>query len=210
VFELRPSRTALLLGGWLTIVAPAPQAEPQRDAVAASEAPQPPIVVEAAYSHVDYKTNTVLLRDVVVSQGDTRVTAARAHGMGVGFDSSEWTFEGAVHMVLQPRGTLNADQAVVQFRNGRITQATATGKPARFQQQPSESHRATYGSADEIHYDAANDSVRLSGDAWVSDGRGVEISGPVVLYNILDEHLQATSPVKGRVHITVTPRTRPK
>jgi lipopolysaccharide transport protein LptA len=182
----------LLGGGWLTTVDPPASAAALHPAAAAPQAPQPPIVIDAAFSRVDYKTNTVEFKDVDVSQGDARVTAKRAYATGVGFANSQWTFEGTVIIVLQPRGTLRSDQAVVQFRNSRITQATATGKPAQFEQQRMDSRRPVRGRADQIVYNAEKHSVQLSGGARVSDGRA-EISGPVLVYNVRDEQLQAVS-----------------
>ena len=194
----------LLGGGWLTTVAPRASAAAPHPAAAAPQAPQPPIVIDAAFSRVDYKTNTVEFKDVDVSQGDSRVTAKRAYATGVGFANSRWTFEGTVTIVLKPQGTLRSDQAVVYFSNSGITQATATGKPAQFEQQRMDSSsRPVSGRADQIVYNAQQHSVQLSGGAYVSDGR-VEISGPVLVYNIRDEQLQAVSRGES-VHMTVTP-----
>src|SRR6185437_6828443 len=65
---------------------------------------QPPIVINAAFSRVDYNTNRVIFSNITVSQGDTRLTAARAHAAGVGFANTEWTFEEGVTIVSpQPR-----------------------------------------------------------------------------------------------------------
>jgi lipopolysaccharide transport protein LptA len=201
----------LLLGGWLTAVALAASAALHPAAVAphgpgpTGPAPQQSIVIDAAFSHVDYKTDTVEFKNVAVSQGNTGVTAERAHATGVGFANSQWTFEGSVLIVLEPRGTLRSDQAVVQFRNSRVTRATATGKPATFEQRTG-SRGALRAHANQIVYNAENDSVRLSGDAWLSDGR-VEISGPALVYNVRDEQLQAASRgERRRIHITVTPQ----
>ena len=55
----------------------------------------------------------------------------RARAAGVGFQNSQWTFEGRVVITLEPRGTLWADQAVLEFRDGELAQLTATGSPAR-------------------------------------------------------------------------------
>jgi lipopolysaccharide transport protein LptA len=198
----------LLGGGWLTTVAPLASAAAPHPTAAAPQAPQPPIVIDAAFSRVDYKTNTVEFKDVDVSQGDTRVTAKRAYATGVGFANSRWTFEGTVIIVLKPQGTLRSDQAVVQFRNSGITQATATGKPAQFEQQRMDSRRPVHGHADQIVYNAEQHSVQLSGGARVSDGR-VEISGPVLVYNVRDEQLQAVSRGES-VHMTVAPSALPK
>jgi lipopolysaccharide transport protein LptA len=198
----------LLGGGWLTTVDPPASAAALHPAAAAPQAPQPPIVIDAAFSRVDYKTNTVEFKDVDVSQGDARVTAKRAYATGVGFANSRWTFEGTVIIVLEPRGTLRSDQAVVQFRNSRITQATATGKPAQFEQQRVDSRRPVRGRADQIVYNAEKHSVQLSGGARVSDSQ-MEISGPVLVYNVRDEQLQAVSRGES-VHITVAPQALPK
>lgn len=193
----------LLGGGWLTIVAPPASAAAPHPAAAAPQAPQPPIVIDAAFSRVDYKTNTVEFKDVDVSQGDTRVTAKRAYATGVGFENSRWTFEGTVIIVLKPQGTLRSDQAVVQFSNSGIARATATGKPAQFEQLRVDSTYPVRGRADQIVYKPEQHSVQLSGGAYVSDGR-VEISGPLLVYNIRDEQLQAVSGGES-VHMTVTP-----
>jgi lipopolysaccharide export system protein LptA len=190
--------TAVLAGGWLI-----PSASD-----AAGPASHQPIVIDAASSHVDYKTDTVVFRNVVVSQDDTRISAERAHAAGVSFTNSRWTFEGDVRITLEPRGTLRADQAVVQFRDNRIAEATAIGKPASFELQRTPSRQAVRGDADRIEYTAKNDSVRLSGGARLSDGRNAEISGPVLVYDIRNEQLQAASSGERRgVHITVTPQS---
>jgi lipopolysaccharide transport protein LptA len=204
----------LLGGGWLTTVAPLASAAAPHPTAAAPQAPQPPIVIGAAFSRVDYKTNTVEFKDVDVSQGDARVTAKWAHATGVGFANSRWTFEGTVIIVLKPQGTprsdqsvvqgtLRSDQAVVLFNNSGITHATATGKPAQFEQQRMDSRRPVSGRADQIVYNAQQHSVQLSGGAFVSDGR-VEISAPVLVYNVRDQQLQAVSRGE-RVHITSPP-----
>lgn len=173
---------------------------------------QQPIVINAGFSRVDYTTNTVVFRNIVVSQGDTRLTAERARATGVGFANSEWTFEDGVVIDLLLRGTLRCDRAIVTFRDNHITGATATGQPARFEQRSSGSRGATaHGQADRIVYDAESDSVRLSGDPRFADARGLEVSGPELLYDIRTERLQAVSAGEGRgVHITLTPGHLPR
>jgi lipopolysaccharide transport protein LptA len=198
----------LLGGGCLISVAPPASAAAPHPAAAAPQAPQSPIAIDAVFSRVDYETNTVEFKDVDVSQGDTRVTAERAYAMGVGFTNSRWTFEGTVIITLKPQGTLRSDQAVVLFSNSGITEATATGKPAQFEQQRMDSGRPVRGRADQIVYNAKQHSVQLSGGAYVSDGR-VDVSAPVLVYNVRDEQLEGVS--KGeRVHMTVAPPGSPK
>ena len=172
---------------------------------------QPPIVINAAFSRVDYNTNSVIFTNILVLQGDTRLAAGRAHAAGVGFANSEWTFEERVTIELESRGTLRCDRAVVTFRENRISTATATGAPAEFEQLHADSGHAPLGWADRIVYDAQAETVRLLGNARFADARGLELSGPVLIYDIRNERLQADSAGERRgVHITITPGAYPQ
>jgi lipopolysaccharide transport protein LptA len=165
---------------------------------------QLPIAVDAASSEVDYKTNTVVFTQVVISQGATRVQADHAHATGLDFANSRWTFDGNVHIEAPEQGTLRSDAAVVEFRDNHIARATITGKPAAFEQKRTDSDKVARGHADEIVYDVAAGTVRLTTDAWLSNGQN-EISGPMLVYNMREQRVQAaTSPGTGeRIHITI-------
>ena len=171
---------------------------------------QLPITVDAASSEVDYRTNTVVFTDVVISQGTMRVQADHAHASGLNFANSRWTFEGHVRIDADPRGSLRADQAVVEFRDNRILRATATGKPAQFEQVRADSQQLARGHANQIVYDVTEGTVRLSDDAWLSDGIN-EISGPLLVYNIRAQRVQAAtqSGTDQRVHIVIQPQSTP-
>ncbi|HTC14502.1 MAG TPA: lipopolysaccharide transport periplasmic protein LptA [Steroidobacteraceae bacterium] len=168
-----------------------------------------PIVVDAASSEADLNKGTGSFKTITITQGGVKLTADSAHGSyPVDFKNSHWTFEGHVHIEDSDRhGSLRADEAVVNFRNGRIEHATVTGKPAEFEQQRSESHQLARGHAQQIEYDINDGSVRLSDDAWLSDGQN-EISGPLLVYNINAQKVQAaTAPgADQRVHIVITPQ----
>ena len=171
---------------------------------------QLPITVDAASSEVDYRTNTVEFTQVVISQGAMRVQADHAHASGLNFANSRWTFEGHVRIDAEPRGSLRADQAVVEFRDNRIARATANGKPAEFEQPRTDSGQMARGHADEIVYDVNEGTVRLTDNAWLSDGTN-EISGPLLVYNIRAQHVQAAtqSGTDQRVHIVIQPQGAP-
>ena len=171
---------------------------------------QLPITVDAASSEVDYRTNTVVFSEVVISQGAMRVQADHAHASGLNFANSRWTFDGHVRIDAAPSGSLRSDQAVVEFRDNHIARATASGKPAQFEQPRADSQQMARGHADEIVYDVNEGTVRLSNDAWLSDGVN-EISGPLLVYNIRAQRVQAaTQPGSDqRVHITITPQSAP-
>ena len=199
--------------GWLlsALAAGAP-AGPYAFAAAPTVLPahQLPITVDAASSEVDYRTNTVVFSEVVISQGAMRVQADHAHASGLNFANSRWTFYGHVRIDAAPSGSLRSDQAVVEFRDNHIARATASGKPAQFEQPRADSQQMARGHADEIVYDVNEGTVRLSNDAWLSDGVN-EISGPLLVYNIRAQRVQAaTQPGSDqRVHITITPQSAP-
>ena len=105
------------------------------------------------------------------------------------------------------RGMLFADQVIVQFSNGQVTEGTAIGSPAYFEQPRTESRRPVHGHADRIIYDAKKDTVRLYGHAQLAEERKLEISAPVLEYNIRDERSIADSPGERRgVHATIIPQ----
>ena len=167
------------------------------------------IIVEAASSDVDYRTNTGVFRDVVISQGDIVVRAQRAQSNGLDFENSQWTFDGGVDIQVQNRGSLRSEDAVVTFRNNRIAMATITGNPAEFEQKRTDSDQLARGRAREIEYEVSEGVVRLSNDAWLTDGRN-EIKGSRLIYNIRDQKWQAMSdPDDGeRVRFTIVPKSK--
>jgi lipopolysaccharide export system protein LptA len=154
--------TALVAGGALVI--------------AASVAQRPttsrePIVVNSVTSNIDYGTNTAEFTGIEISQGDSRLTAERASATEVGFTNSEWTFVGAVVIICEPRGLLRADQAILQFREGELTQVTAIGSPAYLERRRTDSSGPGHGHADQITYDVKQHTIRLYGHAQLADER---------------------------------------
>ena len=170
-----------------------------------------PVQLEAAGgSEVDFQTREVILKKVVISQGTLRISADRARATGLNFANSRWNFEGNVHIDAEQRGNLHSDQAVVEFKDNHIDRAIITGKPAEFEQKRANDQVAR-GHADEILYDVNDGTVRLTNDAWLSDGQN-EISGPVLVYNIREQRVQAAAGPDAaasgeqRVHISIAPR----
>jgi lipopolysaccharide transport protein LptA len=175
-------------------------------ALALAPAPaQQPISVGAASSQVDYKSNTVVFTQIVISQGATRVQADYAHATGLDFANSRWNFDGNVHIDAPEQGSLRSDSAVVEFRDNHIARATITGKPAQFEQKRTGSDKVARGHADEIVYDVLAGTVRLTSDAWLSNGQN-EITGPLLVYNMREQRVEAaTAPGTGEhIHITIS------
>ncbi len=164
------------------------------------------VSLDAASSDVDYRTNTVNFRDVVVTQGTTRVTADTARATGLNFENATWNFSGNVRISVDG-GSLRSNQAVVDFARNRITRATITGSPAEFEQKRADSADIARGRASRIEYDVPAGTVTLSGEAWLTDGRN-EISGSELVYSVREQRVQAQAQPgdAGRVRITIRPR----
>ena len=195
---LLSAAVALAVGAADAAVPPAPQPAQQT------------INLDAASTEVDGRTNTLVFTDVVISQGATQVQAEHARATGLNFANSRWTFDGRVRIDAELHGNLRSDQATIEFRDNHIARATVTGKPAEFEQKRADSEQMARGHADEIVYDLTDGTVQLSNEAWLTDGQN-EISGPLLVYNIREQRVQAAaSPgTDQRVHITITPHVAP-
>lgn len=164
-----------------------------------------PINLEAASSDFDYKNNSLLFRRVRITQGGLEVTAQEARATGLEFENSEWSLQGDVRITV-PGGLLQSSEARVQFRNNEIVSASIKGSPAAFEQRLKDREQVARGRAAGIDYNVKESTVRLTGDAWLSDGQN-EIQGNTLVYDIGRERVQANPNEKdpGGVRITINP-----
>jgi len=199
-------RTALACAGLLACTAAL--AAPQSSSPLA-HASQQPIDLEAASSDFDYKNNTLLFRRVKITQGPMQVTAQEASASGLNFENSQWRFQGQVEIIV-PDGKLESDTALVTFRNNDIARAVIKGAPASFEQKLKEKDQLARGKADTIEYDVQASTVRLTGEAWLTDGQN-EIRGNTLVYDIGKQRVMANPEEKdaGGVHITINPKSPP-
>jgi lipopolysaccharide export system protein LptA len=163
---------------------------------------------ELEFGQLDYQRGKVLMREVTIRQDQMRVQADRAEATGLDFDDSNWKFSGHV-MVQLPEGQLQAEQALVQFKSGRILGATVNGSPANFAQQPQKPGSGARGHATEIRYEVASGDVQLSGDAWISD-ENREISSQRIVYSIPQRSFRAESAGNGADRVRGTIKPTPK
>jgi lipopolysaccharide export system protein LptA len=189
-------RKALLLGSmWALQAFAAPKSAPL------------PIDFTAQSSEIDYKNSFTSFRKVQITQGNLAISAdqGQVKGTGVNFQDNHWIFRGAVKITVE-KGVLNSDEAQVFFTNNQLARATASGKPATFQQKIVKADKTVNGHATNIDYDAGSGLVHLTTDAWLSDGQN-EIRGQSLKYNIAAESLSADAPDQQgqRVHIIITP-----
>ena len=200
--EPRPTRIAFAAILALVLAMPAIAAQPTKGRNAE-------IVVDAASSDVDYRSNTLLFRDVVITQGPLRVQAERARATGLDFKDATWTFSGKVKMDVEG-GTMRAEEAVVNFVADQLARATVRGKPAEFEQQMKTGGKAR-GRAGSLVYETRGGTVTLKENAWLSDGRS-EIRGQQLVYEIAAQRVQAgkTTGSDERVRIVILPQTAPE
>ena len=194
-------RVAAIVAGASLIAGSAVAQRPTRSAE--------PIVVNSVVANMDEANNTADFTTISVTQGNTRLTADRASVTGVGFQNSQWTFAGRVMIISATRGSLWADRAVLEYRDGELAQVTATGSPAHFEERRTDSQPAERGQADEITYDAKQETVRFHGHAHIFDRQSNEITAPMFVYHVRNHRLEAISESgTPAVHITTRP-TRP-
>lgn len=162
-----------------------------------------PINLEAASSDFDYRNNTLLFRRVKITQGTMQVESDEARANGLNFENTEWNLSGSVR-ILVPDGKLTSSDAQVIFRNNEISRAVIRGQPASFEQQLKDQQKLARGRAKTIEYDVAAGTVRLTGDAWLTDGQN-EIRGDTLIYDIGQQRVLAnpTGSDPGGVRITI-------
>jgi lipopolysaccharide transport protein LptA len=169
-----------------------------------------PINLDAASSDFDYRNDTLLFRRVKISQGGLQVEALEARATGLNFENSKWDLKGQVRITV-PDGKLLSDEATVTFRDNDIVSAKVRGSPATFEQRLEKTGQLAKGRARTIDYDVRNETVRLEGDAWLTDGPN-EISGNILVYDIGRQRVAAnpgaTEP--GGVRITINPKENPE
>lgn len=205
----------LALAPLAALAATAPPAQTRATAAPPGPAlpinPREQVHLDCQSGGVNYKTQTMVCSNVVISQGSTRVRADHARGTGgLNFQNSRWIFTGNVQIEAPPRGSLRSDQATVEFRDNRIAGATINGNPAEFEQQRAGDLGMEKGHADEIVYDVSEGTILLNKDAWISDGHN-EMSAPSISYSIREQKVLATSGGASQgVHITITPQSAPK
>ena len=166
------------------------------------------ILLEAASSELDLRTNNVYFRKVHITQGSMSVTADQAQAtresMG-NFDNGLVQLHNNVKIVTEDAQLL-ADEAQIRFVKSLLSKAVAHGKPAEFQERIEKTGKLAHGHADEIDYDAAKGLVVLSKNAWVSDGQ-YEFRGESFKYDMQAQRIIADPGEQDsqRVHIIITP-----
>ncbi|MDR2215175.1 MAG: hypothetical protein LBE59_04960 [Nevskiaceae bacterium] len=180
-------------------------------ALAQAAAPTGDIELEADGLQLDYNANTLRMPNVVIRQQSAqgslliRAREATARGTQPSFENSQWTFTGDVHVEYLD-GVLDANIAQLTFVSNLLQRAQVDGAPARFSHQPKGSAQRNQGSAQQIELDVPRQRVRLSGNAWYTDGRN-EVTTAAILYSLKDRSIETERGTNedSRVRMTIRP-----
>jgi lipopolysaccharide transport protein LptA len=174
---------------------------------AAPKAAPLPIDFSAQSFEFDYKNNFTTFKKVQITQGNMSITAdqGQVKGTTVNFEDSHWVFRGAVKILVQ-QGALNSEEAQAFFANNQLARATASGKPATFQQHIPKADKTVNGHSESIDYQVGQGLVHLTTDAYLSDGQN-EIRDQSLKYDMVGQRLIADQAEQQgqRVHIIITP-----
>jgi hypothetical protein len=160
-----------------------------------------------AADDVEYRSDKVVLNDVVLYQGGSPllVRAQHAETPSIDFTDSTWNLSGGVSSRLA-QGQLQADSAVVHILKGDLSAATFHGNPATFDESPAFAAKGgssvvnVHGSAKTIDYNAqGGGEVRLIDDVQLYDGCK-EIHGSGFIYNLTQKSLKSLDPTAGSGH----------
>jgi len=168
-----------------------------------------PISLDADSSEFDRKNNVMVFSGVSIRQGNLTIRADRARSTELDFNNAEWIFTGRV-IISGDNSRLESSTATLRFVNHDLRNARIEGRPAAFEQARPDLPEPVRGRANVMEYDLAGQLIKMSGNAWLKEGKN-EILGEVIAYNIREQRVLATSNESGsqRVQITITPDKDP-
>jgi len=104
------------------------------------------------------------------------------------------------------QGTLRvvADTMVVEYEADQVVRITATGSPARYQQQLEGNQGHVHANAREIVYHTQSEALDLKGKAHLLQ-RGSELKGDVIRYDIVAGKVDARAESRGPVRMILQP-----
>jgi lipopolysaccharide export system protein LptA len=165
-----------------------------------------PINLDAESSEFDRANGRLIFRGLRLSQGPLRVRADEAEASKLDFDNSLWLFAGNV-LIEGERTTIRCDAAEVRFMQHELRTVLLSGAPAEFEQAGLEEESLTRGRARNMEYDVAGGTIRMSREAWLSDGAN-EVTGAAIAYDLNREFIIADSDESGQVRMRITPPQR--
>jgi lipopolysaccharide export system protein LptA len=189
-------RVALLAALLVELLAPAALAAPPLENPLTSDVP---INLDAESSEFDRPSGRLVFHKVHITQGVLGIQADSGEALRLDFEDSRWVFTGHVILTNGPATTV-CDSAELSFKGHRLRTATLRGDPARFEQRRDQ--KVTTGRANLVEYDVTGGLIRLSRNAWLSDGAN-EVSGDRVSYDLQKDFVLADSDAGGKVRMRI-------
>ncbi len=162
-----------------------------------------PISLDANSSEFDRQNNQLRFKGLRISQGGLRIEADDAEVTRLDFENSVWTLRGNV-LIKSDNTQAWCDEADVQFKNHQLAQAQLRGEPARFEQERRDSDELARGHASTIDYDLLGSNIKMSENAWLSDGAN-EVSGARIAYDLKRQYIVADGDENGQVRMKIQP-----
>lgn len=166
-----------------------------------------PITLAADSTDYDGKSSMMMFQGLRLSQGTTNIEADEGRASKIDFEDSVWHFDGNVVIDVEA-GHIESDSAELRFADTQLRLAIIEGSPATFELRRPESDEVTYAQAGRLKYDLDAGIVEFSDEAVITEG-GNRISSSFLMYNILEQRINAQSSGEGdeKVKITVIPET---
>lgn len=166
-----------------------------------------PIDLDAESSEFDRRNNRLVFQRMQITQGDLKIRADVGEATRIDFENGRWIFRGNV--IIENQGArVFCDNAELLFLGHQLRSARLTGEPARFEQRRA-ADQITTGSAGRIDYDVPAATIRLSKDAWLSDGDN-DVSGERISYDLRREYVTAEGGGDGQIRMRINPPVREK
>lgn len=164
-----------------------------------------PISLESDSTDYDGKNSMLRFHGLRLSQGSINIEADVGRASKLDFENSVWHFEGNV-VIDVDAGHIESDSAELRFRNTQLRLAVIEGSPATFELRRPNSDYVTHAQAKRLRYDFDKGVVEFLEDAIITEG-GNQISSSYLLYNIVEQRINAQSSGNGdqKVKITVIP-----
>jgi len=164
-----------------------------------------PISLDADSTDYDGKSSMLMFRGLRLSQGQIGVEADEGRASKLDFQDSVWRFEGNV-IIDVGNGHIECDSADLKFSDHTLHIASIQGSPATFEMKRPDSEDTTYAEAGRLEYDLSTGVVEFSENAVITEG-GNQISSSFLVYNIVEQRINAQSSSDGdeKVKITYTP-----
>ena len=164
-----------------------------------------PISLDADSTAYDGKSSMLMFEGLRLTQGNIGIVADEGRATQLDFEDSVWHFSGNVVIDVE-NGRMASDSADLEFSGYELRLATILGSPATFEMRRPGSDDRTYAEAERLVYKFDEGVVEFTGNAMIAEG-GNQISSSYLVYNILEQRINASSGGEGdpRVRITYTP-----